>query len=120
MRCHERAGEFLDPSDTLALRSPFIRKKLVWEDLASRREVAKCHECFEAKREKGERGARGERGVPGARGPKGKPAPQITAWKIDRERYRAVPIYTDGKPGPAIELRDLFAQFLNEVGQSGQ
>jgi len=50
MRCHERAGEFLDPSDTLA-RSPFIRKKFVWEDLASRREVAKCHECFEAKRE---------------------------------------------------------------------
>jgi hypothetical protein len=34
---------------------------------------------------------------------------------IDRERYRAVPFYSDGKPGPAIELRDLFAQFLNEV-----
>jgi hypothetical protein len=26
-----------------------------------------------------------------------------------------VPFYADGKPGPAIELRDLFAQFLNEV-----
>jgi hypothetical protein len=50
-----------------------------------------------------------------ARGPKGEPAPQITAWKIDRERYRAVPLYSDGKFGPAIELRDLFQQFLNEV-----
>jgi hypothetical protein len=47
-------------------------------------------------------------------------APPITAWKIDRERYHAVPFYSDGKPGPAIELRDLFVQFLNEVGQSGQ
>jgi hypothetical protein len=56
--------------------------------------------------------------VPGARSPQGKPglaAPLITAWKIDRERYRAVPFYSDGKPGPAIELRDFFAQFLNEV-----
>jgi hypothetical protein len=41
--------------------------------------------------------------------------PPVTAWKIDRERYRAVPFYSDGKPGPAIELRDFFAQFLNEV-----
>jgi len=30
--------------------------------------------------------------VPGARGPKGEPAPSITAWKIDREHYRAVPL----------------------------
>jgi hypothetical protein len=69
-----------------------------------------------------ERGARGERGLPGARGPQGEPglaAPPITAWKIDHERYRAVPFLSDGKPGPAIELRDLFAQFFNEV-QSGQ
>jgi hypothetical protein len=29
--------------------------------------------------------------------------------------HRAVPFYSDGKPGPAIELRDLFEQFLNEV-----
>jgi hypothetical protein len=26
-----------------------------------------------------------------------------------------VPFYSDGKPGPVIELRDLFAQFLLEV-----
>jgi hypothetical protein len=44
-------------------------------------------------------------------------AAQITAWKIDRARYRAVPFYSDGKPGPAIELRDFFAQFLNAVSQ---
>jgi hypothetical protein len=35
--------------------------------------------------------------------------------KLIAKRYRAVPFYSDGKPGPAIELRDLFAQFLNEV-----
>jgi hypothetical protein len=29
--------------------------------------------------------------------------------------HRAVPFYSDGKPGPAIELRDFFQQFLNEV-----
>jgi hypothetical protein len=34
---------------------------------------------------------------------------------IDRERYRAVPFYSDGKPGPAIELRDLFEQFILET-----
>jgi hypothetical protein len=37
--------------------------------------------------------------------------------EIDRQRYRAVPFYSDGKPGPAIELRDLFVQFLNEVAE---
>jgi hypothetical protein len=42
---------------------------------------------------------RSERGVPGARGPKGEPAPQIAAWKIDSERYRAVPFYSDGQTG---------------------
>jgi hypothetical protein len=34
--------------------------------------------------------------------------------------HRAVPFYSDGKPAPAIELRNFFAQFLNEVEQSGQ
>jgi hypothetical protein len=51
-------------------------------------------------------------------GPKGEPglaAAQIVRWKVDRERYRAVPFYACGKPGPAIELRDLFEQFLNKV-----
>jgi hypothetical protein len=55
--------------------------------------------------------------LPAPRGPKGEPglAAQITALKIDRQRYRAVPFYSDGKPGPAIELRDLFQHFLNET-----
>jgi hypothetical protein len=43
---------------------------------------------------------------------------QIVGWKVDHERYRAVPFYSDGKPGPAIELRDLFEQFLNETSWS--
>jgi hypothetical protein len=45
-------------------------------------------------------------------------AAQIVGRKVDRERYRAVPFYADGKSGPAIELRDLFAQFLNETSWS--
>jgi hypothetical protein len=32
--------------------------------------------------------------------------------------HRALPFYADGKPGPAIELRDLFEQFLNETSWS--
>jgi hypothetical protein len=63
----------------------------------------------------GARGAPGERGPRGDRGPAGPPglaAAQVIGWKIDRARYRAVPFFQDGKPGPAIELRDLFQQFL--------
>jgi hypothetical protein len=53
-----------------------------------------------------------------ARGPQGEPglaAPSITAWKIDRERYRAVPFYADGKSGPAIELRDFSRSFSTKL-----
>jgi hypothetical protein len=42
----------------------------------------------------------------------------IIGWKVDRKTYRAVPFYSDGKPGPAIELRDLFEQFLNKTSWS--
>jgi len=43
---------------------------------------------------------------------------KIAAWKVDHQRYRAVPFYADGKPGPPIELRDLFQQFHNETSES--
>ena len=54
-------------------------------------------------------------------GPKGEPglaAAQVTAWKLNKENYTAAPFYSDGTFGPAIELRGLFQQFLNEVSGS--
>src|SRR5262249_25618407 len=58
----------------------------------------------------GKRGAaRGPRGDAGASGA------TIRAWKIERERYVATPIMSDGSEGPPLELHGLFEQFLSEV-----
>jgi hypothetical protein len=59
--------------------------------------------------ERGEQGPKGDRGLPGA------PAPVISGWKIDRRAYSAVPVMSDGKEGPALELRSLFKQFQDET-----
>jgi hypothetical protein len=45
---------------------------------------------------------RGERGLPG------QAAPTILSWQIDPDRYRATPLMSDGREGPALELRPLF------------
>ena len=60
----------------------------------------------------GERGPQGERG---AKGEQGEPGISILRWKLDRERYIAVPVMSDGTNGPPLELRGLFEQFLHEV-----
>jgi hypothetical protein len=63
-------------------------------------------------------GSRGVAGEKGERGPKGDPgasAPTIRAWKIDRKSYSATPIMSDGREGPALELRILFKQFQDET-----
>ena len=76
--------------------------------------------------ERGERGLpgeRGEKGLPGERGEKGErgergaapSAPNLASWKLDRARYTATPIMSDGSQGPALELRDLFKQFQDET-----
>jgi hypothetical protein len=68
--------------------------------------------------EAGPAGPPGERGQPGIRGEKGepgKPTPEILSWQIDRDNYRAIPVMSDGKDGPALELRALFEQFHNET-----
>lgn len=62
--------------------------------------------------EAGPAGPRGERGLAGERGAD---APVITSWQVDRARYLATPIMSNGKPGPAIELRGLFEQFQIET-----
>jgi hypothetical protein len=56
--------------------------------------------------EKGERGERGPRGDPGLSGA------TISGWKVDRARYLATPLMSDGGEGPPLELRGLFEQFL--------
>jgi hypothetical protein len=59
----------------------------------------------------GKRGQQGPRGERGERGPSGT---IINSWRIDRERYRATPLLSDGTEGPALELRPLFEQYHME------
>jgi hypothetical protein len=43
------------------------------------------------------------------------PRPARASSQIDRERYRASPLMSNGTVGPMLQLRDLFRQFLNEL-----
>jgi Collagen triple helix repeat (20 copies) len=66
----------------------------------------------------GKRGVAGERGAQGERGTKGDPGERgatIKGWKLDRERYVATPVMSDGSAGPSLELRGLFEQFQHET-----
>jgi hypothetical protein len=60
----------------------------------------------------GKSGLRGERGEKGERGER---APRMNTWQIDRARYVATPVMTDGSTGPPLELRELFQQFQRET-----
>jgi hypothetical protein len=40
----------------------------------------------------------------------------ISGWKVDRARYVATPVMSDGREGPPLELRELFEQFLSDAG----
>src|SRR5262245_37088207 len=67
----------------------------------------------------GKRGVAGARGERGERGPKGDPGLSgvtIYDWKIDRARYVATPVMSDGRECPPLELRGLFEQFLKDAG----
>jgi hypothetical protein len=63
----------------------------------------------------GKRGAAGEKGERGPRGDAGASGATIVGWKIDRARYVATPVMSDGSDGPPLELRGLFEQFFSEV-----
>jgi len=65
--------------------------------------------------EKGQSGMQGEQGERGLIGPRGEPAPTITGWRVDRARYAAVPVLSNGIEGAPVELRGLFEQFFREV-----
>jgi hypothetical protein len=59
----------------------------------------------------GKRGDKGERGLQGIPG-----VPVfIKEWQIDRDNYIAVPLMSDGREGPPLELRSLFEQFHTEA-----
>ena len=60
-------------------------------------------------------GRRGQQGQRGERGPAGPPGPAIETWRVDRERYQATPLMSDGSEGPPLDLRPLFEQFLTET-----
>src|SRR5262249_19568767 len=63
----------------------------------------------------GRRGAAGAKGERAGRGPTGRRGGPIRDWKIDRARYVATPVMSDGREGPPLELRGLFEQFLFET-----
>jgi hypothetical protein len=64
---------------------------------------------------RGVAGEMGERGPSGPRGDSGASGATIRDWKIDRARYVATPVMSDGSDGPQLELRGLFEQFFSEV-----
>jgi hypothetical protein len=64
---------------------------------------------------RGAAGEKGERGSPGPRGDAGASGATIRDWKIDRARYLATPVMSDGSDGPPLELRGLFEQFFLEA-----
>jgi len=65
--------------------------------------------------DRGERGARGEAGPPGPPGTPGEAHPTFKSWKLDRERYTATPVMTDGTEGPPLDLRGLFEAYHAEA-----
>jgi hypothetical protein len=65
----------------------------------------------------GHRGENGERGVRGEKGERGEPGATVVSWQLDRRRYRVSPLMSDGKVGPALELRALFEQYHAEAGE---
>jgi len=67
---------------------------------------------------RGHRGAEGARGLMGLRGERGAAAPTIQSWLIDRARYTATPMMSDGSIGSTLELRALFEQFFSETSNS--
>src|SRR6516162_10940170 len=73
-------------------------------------------QLFASPGKRGIAGPKGERGERGAKGDPGLSGTTICDWKIDRARYLATPLMSDGSPGPPLELREVFQQFLTEAG----
>jgi hypothetical protein len=56
-----------------------------------------------------------ESGFSEATGDAGASGATMCDWKIDRARYVATPVMSDGRDGPPLELRGLFEQFFLEA-----
>jgi hypothetical protein len=67
----------------------------------------------------GERGEKGDQGIPGRSitGPKGECGASIAGWETDAASYTVIPLMSDGEQGPALELREIFKQFLIDARQ---
>lgn len=63
----------------------------------------------------GKSGQKGEHGARGERGPVGPPGPVIAGWSV--RDFRAVPVFSDGSAGPALDLRALFEQYHEEAAE---
>ena len=63
----------------------------------------------------GAKGDSGARGPQGAVGPVGKPGPTIAKWILDKKRYSALPVMSDGTVGPELQLHGLFEQFQQDT-----
>jgi hypothetical protein len=85
--------------------------------LLSGAKPADLAEAIEAAKTPGPRGPQGPAGPKGARGERGVTGPSIVGWAVDRERYLAYPLMSNGRPGPALELRALFEQFQAETSR---
>jgi Collagen triple helix repeat (20 copies) len=64
---------------------------------------------------RGEKGEQGPQGIAGKGGAKGDPGASIIGWTLDPQNYVAIPLMSDGKQGPALELRGFFKQFCIEA-----
>jgi hypothetical protein len=60
-------------------------------------------------------GKRGPQGARGDRGERGAAGASLIQWKLDDEKYVAIPVMSDGSHGPPLELRPLFERFHNEA-----
>jgi hypothetical protein len=64
---------------------------------------------------RGDKGLPGPRGERGDKGERGEPGATFIGWHLDPAGYRGIPFMSDGKPGPILELRDLFERYHNEA-----
>jgi hypothetical protein len=83
--------------------------------LLSGAKPADLAEAIESAKTPGPRGLQGPAGPKGARGERGEAAPAIVGWSIDRENFIAVPLLSNGRRGPPLELRGLFEQYQQET-----
>ena len=65
--------------------------------------------------ERGPAGDRGDRGAPGSDGADGRDGASIIGWRIERGKFCAIPLMSNRKDGPALELRGLFEEYNEQA-----